>query len=206
MKRIFVLLCFFMCLSYLNAQNTDEEKIRTFVANILRTYPKSTLADVYKSSFQDFFGPEHLVENKESILNYLEKELSYKEELGLPYYEFCGTEGRFVRVYLSVIKDSIISKEELADAFVRSSKMINKNINDWQTQWRKQCNVVVQMNLNLENFQQDSLYIENLISKGRYAWVHSRTYHSTYHPHYRIIEREIFFKEIFPKILQRAKR
>lgn len=206
MKRIFVLLCFFMCLSYLNAQNTDEEKIRTFVANILRTYPKSTLADVYKSSFQDFFGPEHLVENKESVLNYLEKELSYKEELGLPYYEFCGTEGRFVRVYLSVIKDSIISKEELADAFVRSSKMINKNINDWQTQWRKQCNVVVQMNLNLENFQQDSLYIENLISKGHYAWVHSRTYHSTYHPHYRIIEREIFFKEIFPKILQRAKR
>lgn len=206
MKRIFVLLYFFMCLSYLNAQNTDEEKIRTFVANILRTNPKSTLADVYKSSFQDFFGPEHLVENKESVLNYLEKELSYKEELGLPYYEFCGTEGRFVRIYLSVIKDSIISKEELADAFVRSSKMINKNINDWQTQWRKQCNVVVQMNLNLENFQQDSLYIENLISKGHYAWVHSRTYHSTYHPHYRIIEREIFFKEIFPKILQRAKR
>lgn len=206
MKRIFVLLCFFMCLSYLNAQNTDEEKIRTFVANILRTYPKSTLADVYKSSFQDFFGPEHLVENKESVLKYLDKELSYKEELGLPYYEFCGTEGRFVRVYLSVIKDSIISKEELADAFVRSSKMINKNIKEWQKQWRKQCNVVVQMNLNLENFQQDSLYIENLISKGHYAWVHSRTYHSTYHPHYRIIEREIFFKEIFPQIMQRAKR
>lgn len=195
-----------MCLSYLNAQNTDEEKIRTFVANILRTYPKSTLADVYKSSFQDFFGPEHLVENKESVLKYLDKELSYKEELGLPYYEFCGTEGRFVRVYLSVIKDSIISKEELADAFVRSSKMINKNIKEWQKQWRKQCNVVVQMNLNLENFQQDSLYIENLISKGHYAWVHSRTYHSTYHPHYRIIEREIFFKEIFPQIMQRAKR
>lgn len=195
-----------MCLSYLNAQNTDEEKIKTFVANILRTYPKSTLADVYKSSFQDFFGPEHLVENKESVLNYLDKELSYKEELGLPYYEFCGTEGRFVRVYLSVIKDSIIGKEELADAFVRSSKMINKNIKDWQTQWRKQCKVVVQMNLNLENFQQDSLYIENLISKGYYAWVHSRTYHSTYHPHYRIIERDIFFKEIFPKIMQRAKR
>lgn len=206
MKRIFVLLCFFMCLSFLNAQNTDEEKIRTFVANIIRTYPKSTLADVYKSSFQDFFGPEHLVENKESVLNYLDKELSHKEELSLPYYEFCGTEGRFVRVYLSVIKDSIINKEELADAFIRSSKMINKNIKDWQKQWRKQCEIVVQMNLNLENFQQDSLYIENLISQGRYAWVHSRTYHSTYHPHYRIIERDIFFREIFPKILQRAKR
>lgn len=206
MKRIFVLLCFFVGLSCLNAQNTEKEKIETFVANILRTYPKSTLADVYKSSFQDVFGPEHLVENKESVLNYLDKELSYKEELTLPYYEFCGTEGRFVRVYLSVIKDSIVSKEELADAFIRSSKMINKDIKDWQTQWRKLCKAVAQMNLNLENFQQDSLYIEDLISKGHYACVHSRTYHNTYHPHYRIIQRDIFFKEIFPKILQRTRK
>ncbi len=208
MKRCFViLLCCCACMLCLQAQSSKEERIQTFVANQLREYPLSQLADLYKSSFQDAFGPEHLVENVESVMSYLSKELSSMQKSSLPYYEFCGTEGNFVRVNLSVVLDNIISKEELADAFIRSSKMINKylTIKAWQKEWRERCQIISQMNLNLKDFQKDSLYIENLIQQGEYAWVHSRVYHDVYKPHYRIIHRDIFFKELFPKILRKQK-
>ena len=167
----------------------------------------SRLADLYKSCFQDVFGPEHLVEDVQSVMNYLDKELSSMEKQTTPYFELCGLEGNFVRVNLNVIQDSIITKKELADCFIRSSKLINKKISlsEWQKEWRERCNIISNMNLGLKDFKEDSLYIENLIQQGRYAWVHSRFYHDVYKPHYRIIHRDIFFREIFPKILQKQK-
>ena len=36
---------------------------------MLGMYPKNTLIDIYKSSFQDAFGPEHLVEDRNSVLH-----------------------------------------------------------------------------------------------------------------------------------------
>lgn len=208
LKRSLILLVICcVLLSYLQAQQDKQEKIQTFVASQLREYPLSQLADLYKSSFQDVFGPEHLVEDIQSVMNYLDKELTSMEHLSTPYFEFCGLEGNFIRVYLNVIQDSIITKETLADCFLRSSKLINTKISfsEWQQEWRERCRIISNMNLGLKDFQKDSLYIENLIQQGRYAWVHSRIYHDTYKPHYRIIQREIFFREIFPIILRKQK-
>lgn len=208
LKRSLILLVICcVLLSYLQAQQDKQEKIQTFVASQLREYPLSQLADLYKSSFQDVFGPEHLVEDIQSVMNYLDKELTSMEHLSTPYFEFCGLEGNFIRVYLNVIQDSIITKETLADCFLRSSKLINTKISfsEWQQEWRERCRIISNMNLGLKDFQKDSLYIENLIQQGRYAWVHSRIYHDTYKPHYRIIQREIFFGEIFPIILRKQK-
>ncbi len=190
-----------------SATQSKETKIRLFVANVLREYPLSQLADLYKSSFQDVFGPEHLVEDVNSVMNYLDKELSSIERIASPYFEPCGLDGNFIRVNLNAIQDGIITKEELADCFIRSSMLINKSltVSDWQKEWRERCNLISKMDLNLANFEEDSIYIENLIDKGHYAWVHSRVYHDTYKPHYRIIQRDIFFEEIFPKIIRKKR-
>ncbi|MBQ0113729.1 MAG: hypothetical protein KBT03_11425 [Bacteroidales bacterium] len=209
-KRTIVLcLCLFATLSVF--AQTKRAEVENLTLRILREYPKATLADIYKTSFQDVFGPEHLVENPESVRNYLnvelkqmEEEKAKGEEVKSPYYEPCGLEGNFIRVYLSVLQDSIISNEQLADAFVRSSKKIKKvSLDYWLKEWRERCQYVKEMNLSLENFEKESLYIEQIIEKGHYAWVHSRIYHDTYHPHYRIIEREIFLSEILPLIQQK---
>ena len=172
LKRSLILLVICcVLLSYLKAQQDKQEKIQTFVASQLREYPLSQLADLYKSSFQDVFGPEHLVEDIQSVMNYLDKELTSMEHLSTPYFEFCGLEGNFIRVYLNVIQDSIITKETLADCFLRSSKLINTKISfsEWQQEWRERCRIISNMNLGLKDFQKDSLYIENLIQQGRYA-------------------------------------
>jgi hypothetical protein len=56
------------------------------------------------------------------------------------------------------------------------------------------------MNLNLENFEEDLEMIHSVLKQGEYAVHHSETYNSEYHPHYRIIEKSIFEKEILPLI------
>lgn len=52
----------------------------------------------------------------------------------------------------------------------------------------------------LPDFEADSEAIRALLKEGQYASHHSRQYENAYHPHYRLIEREIFEKELLPLI------
>jgi len=45
-----------------------------------------------------------------------------------------------------------------------------------------------------------------LLSSSKYAISHSQDYRNAYHPHYRIVERNIFEKEIKPLIERRTKK
>jgi hypothetical protein len=53
-----------------------------------------------------------------------------------------------------------------------------------------------QMKLDLPDFQEDKQFIDSVLSVGKYAISHSPDYRNAYHPHYRIVERNIFEKEI----------
>ena len=52
-----------------------EEDYKIAISEIFQKYPRATLLDVYKSFFQDQFGPEHIVKDTLSVKNYLENEL-----------------------------------------------------------------------------------------------------------------------------------
>lgn len=49
---------------------------------------------------------------------------------------------------------------------------------------------------------EDKLYIDSILSVGKYAISHSPEYRDAYHPHYRIISRDIFEREIEPLIIR----
>ena len=61
------------------------------------------------------------------------------------------------------------------------------------------------MKLNLPDFQEDKQFIDSVLSVGKYAISHSPEYREAYHPHYRIVERNIFEKEIKPMIERKTK-
>ena len=52
------------------------------------------------------------------------------------------------------------------------------------------------MKLDMPNYQEDKQFIDSVLSAGKYAISHSPDYREAYHPHYRIVERNIFEKEI----------
>ena len=180
---------------------SSVDKIKAAVERQLSDYPKSTLQDLYKSFFQDRFGPGHIVSDTSAAGNYLRHELNNSEDFYERYYEPTGYENNYYRVNLSVIKENKISYQKYFDAFLRSVEKIDLDaISEWKEEWSEIESVIVSMNLDLENFEEDLEMIHSVLEQGKYAVHHSEIYNSEYQPHYRIIEKTIFEEEILPLI------
>lgn len=195
-----------LMISQLSARaQTDTAAVSRAIDYQTKTYPASTLKDIYKSFFQDAFGPGHLMgENMNSVSNaidYLRDECQIvREEASLcPEYEDAGATGRFVRVNLSVITSGKVSFDVYADAFIRSAKSFRlPDIEDWKHRWSEIEEIIHSKGLAFKDMGKDTADINRMLANGRYASHHSRAYEEAYHPHYRLIERSIFEAEILP--------
>ena len=182
-----------------SCKETESGQIRTAVENQLKAYPKSTLQDLYKNFFQDYFGPGHIVSDTTSAGAYLDRELASFEKAGGAYYEPTGYNGNFYRVNLSVVKEGIISRDVFFDAFIRSVSSIQPiSIEEWKKEWAMIDSVINKMNLSLANYTEEREKLFSLIAEGKFVMHHSGPFSEAYDPHYRIIGKEIFLKEILP--------
>ena len=183
--------------------SVSAQDIAGFVSRQMETYPQSRLLDIYKSCFQDYMGAEHLMTDRQRVKAYLDEELNTTtlEDL-LPWlYEPCGAEGNYVRVSIRTIKEGIISPDLLLDAFIRSANPGNRpSVESWCGRWHEILEVIDNMNINYPNYTADKLFIDSILSIGKYAISHSPEYREAYHPHYRIVERNIFEREILTLI------
>ncbi len=199
MKRRIILLFFSLMLSIL----ASAQDIQTFVQKQMETYPKSRLLDIYKSCFQDYMGAEHLVSDRQRVKAYLDEELQSTslDSLMTWLYEPCGVDGRYVRVSIRAIKEGLIKEDMLLDAFIRSANTSERrSIESWRDRWHVIIGTIEQMQLQLPNYDKDKQFIESILSAGKYAISHSPEYREAYHPHYRIVEKGIFEREIKPVI------
>ena len=192
------------------------QNIKGFVNNQMQTYPKSRLLDIYKSCFQDYMGAEHLVSDRARVKAYLDEELSSTsiESLMPWYYEPCGIDSNYYRVSIRTVKEGIVTEDILLDAFIRSARSTSgrlqptgrknaKNrpsVESWRERWQKIIGTIDDMRLNLPHYGRDKQFIDSILSAGKYAISHSPDYREAYRPHYRIVERSIFEREIKPLI------
>ena len=198
MKRVLNMFVVFLGSMLVSAQN-----IEGFVSNMMQIYPKSRLLDIYKSCFQGYMGAEHLVSNRQSVKAYLDEEIATTrfDDLMPWYYEPCGPDSCYYRVSIRAIKEGFITKDQLLDAFVRSANSGERpTVSSWSERWHKIIGTIDRMKLNLPRYEEDKQFIESILSIGKYAISHSPEYREAYHPHYRIVERSIFEKEIMPTI------
>jgi hypothetical protein len=194
MKKALLVL-FLSCSFGLFGQQFDALSIRAAIERQIETYPKSTLQDIYKSFYQDRFGPGHMITDTASTRRYLMRELSEMSKVSTVYYEPTGNEGRFVRVHLSAIADTLITTEQLLDAFVRSANADKAENNDWEAEWNCIVGVITKHGIILNDFDKDVAMLSEA-SRNDQAVHHSRAYTEAYHPHYRIVERSIFENEL----------
>ena len=201
-RRILLILsCLFSVALCVAENNTKSERIRAVVENQLKIYPKSTLQDIYKNFFQDYFGPGHIVSDTTSAGAYLNRELASFEHARGAYYEPTGYNGNYYRVNLSVIKEGLISRNLYFDAFIRSVSNIETiTLEEWKKEWKQIDSVISAMNLSLVNYTQDRESLFALLEQGEYVVHHTKLFLEEYDPHYRIVVREIFLKEILPHL------
>ena len=197
MRSILIIVCLAVMMA--SCEDMRNKQIREAVDNQLSVYPHSTLRDLYKNFFQDRFGPGHLIPDTAAAGNYLRYELASFDSVTGPYYEPTGWEGCFYRVNLSVIKENLVPYDVYFDAFVRSvNQIVPVSVEQWKEEWLAIDAVIQAMNLSLPDCEKDRLAITEMLERGEYVMHHSLQFEQHYDPHYRIIEKVIFEKEIKP--------
>lgn len=169
----------------------DPVAVKEAVSTQLATFPESRLQDLYKSFFQDRFGPGHIIRDRQSALDYILSELAEADTLMGPSVESCGWQGNYVRVNLSVIADGLMTAEEMTDALMASAKEVNEDdIERWRIEWAEILAIIEKEYPDLPDLREDKARIDELLASGQYAYHHSAAYNAAYHPHYRIIASE----------------
>lgn len=170
-----------------------DNSIREAVERQMDQFPQSTLQDLYKSFFQDRFGPGHIIADETSAYRYLQYELATMDNSVGPVLEPTGHRGQYTRVSLSVIKDSLVSVEHFFEVFMRSAQMADTvDIAMWQLEWSEIEQEIRACGLDtLPNYTRDRHAIDSLLHSGHYVMHHSPQYGKAYRPHYRIIRTEL---------------
>ena len=198
MPALFTALALLLASSCNRARN---EAIEAAIARQVEMYPLTTLQDVYKSFYQECFGPGHIIEDEYSAAAYFHQEtsLSTEEPYGGYLYEPTGAEGDYYRVSLYAVKAGILPSEVLLSAFLRSARPVTpEGIMAWKKTWRKVSRIAA--GFNLPGYESDKKALDDILASGSpdKAVHHSDAYNAAYDPHYRIVEKEIFETEIKP--------
>ena len=183
MIRNLLLILVLVCSFSLFGQSIDTIAVRSAIERQLATYPESTLQDIYKTFYQEHFGPGHIISDTASARRYLMRELSEVGKTQSPYFESTGSQGDYIRVYLSAVADSLITAEQLLDAFVRSANSRQEPTVSWLEKWEAIVSI-----------------IQAEAARNSQAVHHSQPFNEAYHPHYRIVERSIFEIELKPSL------
>lgn len=185
------------CATSIHCQSDKE--IETLLQNYLIQYPQAQICDIYKSCFQDYFGPGHIISDTAASANYLRNEMSAVKSFGGPLYEPTGIHGNYYRVNISVVAEGTVPFDLMISALHRSAEGTNpRNIEIWHQQWNRILYRLQGILPWTEERKADSSAIEDMLSNGKYVMHHSPQYNEAYNFHYRIIRKDIFELEIKP--------
>ncbi|OHB52295.1 MAG: hypothetical protein A2Y12_19415, partial [Planctomycetes bacterium GWF2_42_9] len=170
-----------------SCEYADKSKLPAIVKQQIDRYPDQRLIDIYKTFFQGFFGPAHLISDFNDALQYTNQELSESNEF--ENYDYCELppDGKFVRLNLKLVKEGKMSAEDFTKIFVASAKQVSENdIQRWKKIWPKILAEIEKQKPNMKNFEEDKAYINSLLAQNKYVVHHSEDFVNKYHPHYRV--------------------
>jgi len=169
----------------------NKNDFKTTVSSVLKVqlemYPLLSLMDIYKSFFQDAFGPGHLLVDPERARASFKEELRNMRSHDHRVWEPCGMGYNFCRVPMDLVLDGIIDEEIYFSAFVAGS--LNFSVPDikvWKKTWQSVLKVFSLKSEFIQGFNEDSERILVALDKGIFEMNHSKRYREIYKPHYRI--------------------
>lgn len=161
--------------------------VQQLCEDMVNRYPAATLQDLYKTCYQDFFGPGHMVADSASALAYIHHEVEDVTGDGAKD-ELTGFRHRFVRLDLRRVALGELSEQEVLRRFMDAANTATPVHNDWPGEWKQIEAIALQVHPQWQDSTlQDALH-EAAAKKA--AVHHSESYRSTYKPHYRIIKNE----------------
>lgn len=173
--------------------------VKKAIANMQAKYPKLTTFDIYKSFYQDNFGPGHLIPNKATAKKYLKSERKDLNQYSVGA-EPTGALGRYIRVDINYINKKKIKQSVYLNSLMKSVDNEQHDIKLWEEEWHFIVKCLMASEIKIENFQAELDEIEKRFYRGEYTMSHSPQFRNAYNPHYRIIKRSEYDKFIYPLI------
>lgn len=174
---------------------------REALARYMETYPEAHLQDIYKSCFQNVFGVAHLISDTQACVAYIESEMAAMTGEGrvCPDYEYTLPDSHFVRVDLHCVADGRVPRELLVALLMESAATPASMTQEaWVTRWGALKAAADELSPRPQDYEADAQEIDSLLAAGDYVMHHSRHYNAVYHPHYRLIRRDLFERHIRP--------
>ena len=202
MKYIFPYKYILLLLLIIKIESKLEMDLSILLEQI-ENHPNQTLQDVYKSCYQDEYGPGHLISNESSAINSLLQEINTieKDYAPITLFERTGIYGNYLRVDLTLVRDGIIPFFVLFRALTISATIGGqKSDENWSSIWSEIVEGIKREGLKFEHFEEDLANLDTISKSEDKVVHHSEMYENVYHPHYRIIEKNAFEKFIKPFI------
>ena len=189
-SRVLIISILFISIVIMSGCN-QRSQIRQAVETQMKEYPESRLQDIYKSFFQDEFGPGHLIGDEAVAREYFDLELDDMVSKGRYNAEPCGTGKNFYRVPMDLVKDGKIPADVYFDAFLASAKSFKSpDLNAWKKQWGEIISVIDKMDLKIKDYSIHKQALDKWLDKGQTTLHHSDEYVKAYDPYYRIMSKE----------------
>ena len=193
----------FLSITFSYLITLSYERDLSILLEQLKNHPNQTLQDVYKSCYQDEYGPGHIISDEQSSLNYLVQETNTMEKDYNPVtlFERTGLDGDYVRVDLSLLQNNTVPLFVLFKSLLISAQIGAQKTDDgWPDIWSNVVEEIKNAGLEFPNFEEDVERLSEISKSDDKVVHHSDIYEETYHPHYRIIEINVFKEFIEPFI------
>jgi hypothetical protein len=172
----------------INACQNDSLKRKRAAKTQLEMYPGSTLQDIYKSFFQDEFGPGHLLGSTINARRYFDYELSIMTSRKRYDAEPCGTGINYYRVPMDLVKDNLVSADAFFQAFAESAENFTiPDVDSWKQKREENLTDIVIFRSDIPGFEKDSILIAHMLENGEVVTHHSDFFKENFDPHYRIM-------------------
>jgi len=170
-----------------------DEKLEKYVKSELALFPESRFVDIYKSFFQDAYGPGHIIPDTAHAGKYVDEELLSENWPDTVLWQATGIRHDYYRINLVLVKKGIMPRDTLLLAMVRSAGLAEKPaIATFKAEVDRLYSIVKEMQPGLPDLEQDQKAIDEQLAKGEVMMHHSEHYLQTYQRRYRIIHRTIF--------------
>jgi hypothetical protein len=155
-------------------------------------YPKANLIDYYKLFYQGTFGPGHLIKDRESAFENLVAEAKGSSFTELPFLQDISFINPYCRVSLEILEKKLIEPEVFIDLLIESCNVRNTlSPIEWNEAWLDIENILFQILPKLNEPGIVKLIHDNLYGDKIPLFRHSELFRETYHPHYRLINKDL---------------
>ncbi len=164
-----------------------------FVSSEFATFPESRFVDIYKSFFQDAYGPGHLIPDTTHAGIYLSEDLLNENWPDTMFWQATGINHDFYRINLVLVKNGTIPRDTFLLAMLESATLARKpEISDFKNQVKELYDAVKKQHPDLPDLEKDKDAIDAQLDKSEVMMHHSEHYLQTYQRRYRIVHNSVF--------------